>query len=77
MAERGGSDVFGYFDNNSSNPTVFEYMVPSNSDKGHWSLDNNGTDYKFNSGAAGNPIFVVSGGRFVCKAGSDCSSLLD
>ena len=73
----GGSDVFGHFDNNTSQPTVLEYTMPTNTAKGHWSLENGGADYKFNSGVAGNPIFVVSGGKFVCKTAGTCSSLLD
>jgi len=73
----GGSDVFGHFDNNTSEPTVLEYTVSSNTNKGHWSLENAGADYKFNNGSANDPIFVVSNGKFVCKTGSDCSTLLD
>ena len=73
----GGSDVFGHFDNNSSQSTIFEYSVLSNTDKGHWSINPAGTEYTFNSGVANNPIFVVSGGKFICKTGSNCSILTD
>ena len=73
-----GGNVFGAFsaDGSGNQENVLEYAVPSSTEKGHWSLNATG-DYTFNSGAAGNPIFVVSGGRFVCKAGSDCSALID
>ena len=78
------SNVFGTFKAKDSNGTVvdtgvmvLEYAISSNTNKGHWSLENGGADYKFNSGVAKNPIFVVSNGKFVCKTGSDCSALLD
>ena len=55
---------------------VLEYPLPSSTNKGHWSFS--AGDYTFNSPPAGNPIFVVDArGRFVCKAGSDCSTLLN
>jgi len=55
---------------------VLEYPLASSTNKGHWSFSNG--EYKFNSPAAGNPIFIVdANGRFVCKATSDCSALLD
>ena len=71
--------VFGNFDDNTSQPMVLEYSVPSSTASGHWSVSGTGatTEYKFNSGAAKNPIFVVTNGRFICKTGSDCSVLLN
>lgn len=71
--------VFGNFDDDSSKPMVLEYAMSSSTNKGKWSVSGSGTttEYKFNSPAAGNPIFVVTDGKFVCKTGEDCSSLLD
>jgi len=75
----GGGDVFDVFsaDKSGNQANVVEYAISSSNTNGHWSINAAGTEYKFNSGAAGNPIFVVSGGKFVCKTGSDCSTLLD
>ena len=74
-----GTKVFDKFsaDKNGDQADVLEYSVSSSTDGGHWSLENGGADYKFNSGSAGNPIFVVNSGKFECKTGSDCASLLD
>jgi general secretion pathway protein G len=71
--------VFGNFDDDSSKPMVLEYAMPSSTNKGKWSVSGTGatTEYKFNSSAAGNPIFVVTDGKFICKENVDCSSLLD
>jgi len=77
------SNVFGNFKAKNSAGTevdtghaVLEYPLASSTNKGHWSFS--AGDYKFNSPAARNPIFVVDAqGRFVCQAGSDCSALLD
>ena len=74
-----GANVFDKFsaDANGNQADVLEYPVASSTANGHWSLENSGADYKFNSGAANNPIFVINNGKFICKAGSDCSTLLD
>jgi general secretion pathway protein G len=73
----GGAEVFGHFDNNSSLPTVLEYVISSSTDSGHWSVNAAGTEYTFNQNNLVNPIFIVSGGKFICKTGSDCSALVD
>jgi len=72
-----GSNVFDKFsaDGSGNQADVVEYPIVSSTTGGHWSLENGGADYKFNSPAANNPIFVISSGKFVCKAGSDCSAL--
>ena len=54
---------------------VLEYSMTSSTNKGRWSFS--GGEYKFNHGAAGTPIFVVSGGKFVCKTAGTCDALLD
>lgn len=79
VAVGGNTGVFGNFDDNSSKPMVLEYAMSSSTNKGKWSVSGSGTatEYKFNSSVAGNPIFVVTDGKFVCKTGEDCSSLLD
>ena len=75
----GTTGVFGNFDDNSSQPMVLEYAESNSSASGHWSVSGTGvnTEYTFHQNSMVDPIFVVSGGKFVCKAGSDCSALLD
>ena len=79
VAVGGTTGVFGNFDDNTSQPMVLEYAESNSTASGHWSVSGTGstTEYKFNSAVAQNPIFVITNGRFVCKAGSDCSALLD
>ena len=74
-----GTNAFDVFsaDSNGNQANVLEYPIPSSTTKGHWSINAAGTQYKFNSGAANNPIFEVRSGKFECLAGSDCSALLD
>ena len=79
IAVGGTTGVFGNFDDNTSQPMVLEYAESNSTSSGHWSVSGTGatTEYKFNSAAAGNPIFVITNGRFICKTSSDCSALLD
>jgi len=71
------TNVFGnfYVGATDTNTSVLEYPMASSTDKGRWSFS--GGEYKFNHGAAGNPIFVVSSGKFVCKTAGTCDALLD
>ena len=71
----GATGAFGNFDDNTSQPMVLEYAETNSTDNGRWSVS--GGEYTFHSTAAGNPVFVVSGGKFICKTGSDCSSLVN
>jgi len=71
------TNVFDKFnkDKNNVQADVLEYAIKSSTNKGHWSFSS--SEYKFNSPVANNPIFEVRNGKFECKAGSDCSALLD
>jgi len=72
-----GSNVFDKFsaDKDGNQADVLEYAMASSTDSGHWSINGAGTEYTFNQNSMVNPIFVISSGKFVCKAGSDCSAL--
>ena len=74
-----GSNVFDKFstDGNGNNADVLEYAMVSSTNSGHWSINAGGTEYTFNQNNMTNPIFVITNGKFVCKAGSDCSELTD
>lgn len=74
-----GSNVFDKFsaDKDGNQGDVLEYAMTSSTSSGHWSINADGTEYTFNQNSMTNPIFVITGGKFVCKTGSDCSSLLD
>ena len=74
-----GANVFDKFsaDAKGNQEDVLEYPLASSTESGHWSINGAGTEYTFHQNSMVDPIFVVNGGKFVCKAGSDCSSLLD
>jgi len=74
-----GSNVFDKFSDDGKGNTadVLEYPMTSSSSSGHWSINAGGTEYTFHQNTITDPIFVISGGKFVCKTGSDCSALID
>ncbi|CAA6817713.1 MAG: Type II secretion envelope pseudopilin protein (PulG,guides folded protein to PulD in outer membrane) [uncultured Sulfurovum sp.] len=76
-----GTNVFDVFsaDKDNNKEEVLEYALKSSTSKGHWSVSGTGatTEYKFNSSAAGNPIFIITDGKFVCKTAGSCDALID
>ena len=74
-----GSNVFDKFSADSQGNTadVLEYAMTSSNKSGHWSINAGATEYTFHQNAMVDPVFVISNGKFVCKAGSDCSTLTD
>ncbi|CAA6816645.1 MAG: Type II secretion envelope pseudopilin protein (PulG,guides folded protein to PulD in outer membrane) [uncultured Sulfurovum sp.] len=78
-----GTNVFDKFsaDKDGNQGDVLEYPMTSSTSSGHWSIVVNNDDalttYTFNQNSMTNPVFVVEDGKFVCKTGSDCSSLID
>ena len=70
------TNAFGKFsaDKEGNQADVLEYPIKSSTTKGHWFYNG---DYTFMSTVAGNPVFIVSGGKFVCKNVGSCSALLD
>jgi general secretion pathway protein G len=74
-----GANVFDKFsdDGDGNTADVLEYPMTSSTDSGHWSINSAGTEYTFNQNSMTNPVFVITAGKFVCKTGSDCSSLVD
>jgi len=74
------TNVFGNFYDvdGDTGVGVLEYPIKSSTDSGHWSINDTATEYTFHQNTITSPIFVVdANGRFVCKAGSNCSALLD
>ncbi len=71
----GGTGVFDKFsaDKNGNQADVLEYPESNSTASGHWSVS--GGDYTFHQNTMVDPIFVITNGKFVCKAGSDCSKL--
>jgi len=60
--------VFGNFDDNTSLPTVLEYAMPSNTNKGHWEYKLVGTENQYIYHGLSDVIFLVdANGKFVCK----------
>ena len=74
-----GSNVFDKFsaDSKGNNADVLEYPMASSTASGHWSINTAGTEYTFHQNTMVNPVFVISNGKFVCKADSNCSILTD
>ena len=74
-----GSNVFDKFSDDGKGNTadVLEYPMTSSTSSGHWSINAGGTEYTFHQNTMVDPIFVISGGKFVCKTGSNCSALID
>ena len=71
IASLGGStNVFGYFDNNSSNPSVLEYPMVSENKKGKWEFSGgtgkNGRDQYIYRSTLGDVKFEVVAGKFEC-----------
>ena len=67
------TNVFSYFDNNSSQEDVLEYPMASNSHKGHWEYISG--KYVFHG--LSDVEFQVAGGKFVCVTPSaqNCKQL--
>jgi general secretion pathway protein G len=61
----GATNVFGNFDNNSSQPSVLEYPIASNANDAHWEFVSGGT-YRYHGGPIGNVDFNVTSGKFIC-----------
>jgi len=74
-----GTNVFDKFsaDKNNKQADVLEYPMVSSSTSGHWSINAGGNEYTFHQNSMPDPVFVISNGKFVCKAGSNCKPLLD
>jgi general secretion pathway protein G len=74
-----GTNAFGVFsaDGKGNTANVLDYPMTSSTSSGHWSINAGGTEYTFNQNSMTNPVFVITNGKFVCKAGSDCSALVD
>jgi general secretion pathway protein G len=73
------TNVFGNFwdANGDTNSSILEYPMESSTDSGHWSINAAFTEYTFNQNSLTNPIFVITNGRFVCHASSNCDALFD
>jgi len=74
-----GTNVFDKFSDDGQGNTadVLEYPMVSSTESGHWSINAAGDEYTFHQNTMVDPIFVIANGKFVCKAGSDCSALTD
>ena len=66
----GVTNVFGYFDNNSANPTVLDYPIESENKKDRWffspSTGKDGRDQYIFSSTLGDVKFEVVNGKFEC-----------
>ena len=61
----GGTEVFGHFDNNVTQPTVLEYPMASSTTKGKWEYKSGTKEYVFHG--LSDVAFIVDGnGKFVC-----------
>ena len=66
----GTTNVFGHFDNNSSQPTILDYEMPSEDKKGRWLFSavtgKNGRDQYIFKSTLGDVKFEVVNGKFEC-----------
>ena len=73
------TDIFDYFDSNSSGTRVLEYPIKScqsSTATGCWMrIGNTSYQYIFPSAIGGSVTFAVSGGRFICDGTSKCDYL--
>ena len=61
----GGSEVFGHFDDNVTQPTVLEYSMTSSTSKGKWEYKAGTKEYVFH-GLSDIAFIVDANGKFVC-----------
>ena len=61
----GTTNVFGNFDDNSSQSEILEYPIASSSNDAHWEFVSGGT-YRYHGGPIGNVDFNITSGKFVC-----------
>ena len=66
----GTTNVFGHFDNNTSQPTVLEYEIASEDKKGRWLFNggagSSGRDQYIFKSVLGDVVFEVVKGKFEC-----------
>jgi len=71
IAVGGSTNVFGYFDNNSSQPAVLEYALKSEDKKDKWLFSSgtgkNGRDQYIFKSVLGDVPFEVVDGKFECE----------
>ena len=77
----GSTNVFGYFDNNSTNPSVLEYPILSENKQGRWGFSGgtgkNGRDQYIYRSTLGDVEFEVVSGKFLCDVSKTNNSNSD